>query len=66
MPKADIQYMREELKRMVAGDEILDAMSKALSAGDKVEILLTKQGIKILRVRKGELNNRPSAECGEG
>jgi hypothetical protein len=66
MPKADIQYMREELKRMVAGDEILDAMSKALSAGDKVEILLTKQGIKILRVRKGELNIRPSAECGEG
>jgi hypothetical protein len=58
--------MREELKRMVAGDEILDAMSKALSAGDKVEILLTKQGIKILRVRKGELNIRPSAECGEG
>lgn len=66
MPKTEVQYMREELKRMVSCEEILDAMSKTLSAGDKVEILLTKQGIKILRVRKGEINIRPSAECGGG
>lgn len=66
MPKTDVQCLREELGRMVTGEEMLTAMSKALSAGDKVEILLTKQGIKILRVRKGEMNIAPSAGCGGG
>ena len=61
MPKIDVQCMREELMRMLTSDVLLESVCRALSAGDKVEIANTKQGIKILRVRKGELNTRPPA-----
>lgn len=61
MPKIDVQCMREEIRRMMGSEATLNAMCRALSAGDKVEIVSTKQGVKILRVRKGELNMNPPA-----
>lgn len=61
MPKNDVQCIRGEIQRILSSEEVLEAMCKALSSGDKVEIVSTKQGVKILRVRKGELNMKPSA-----
>lgn len=46
----------EDIKAILQDKETLDKICKTISAGDRIEILPSKDGIKILRVRRNELN----------
>lgn len=50
-----IECKCEEIKALLS-DANIRKIAEALSAKDKVEIICTKDGIKLLRVRKSELN----------
>lgn len=54
----ELRYM-SELKKIRDDVRVLDEMARAISSGERIEILATREGVKILRVRKKELNTNP-------
>ena len=52
--KREKEY-RSELSKILADNDIIEKILCALSSGDRMELLITKDGLKILRVRKKEI-----------
>ena len=46
----------EDIKTVLQDKETLDKICRVISSGDRVEIVPSKDGVKILRVRRNELN----------
>ena len=51
----------ENIKAVLQDKETLDKICRTVSSGDRIEIIPSKDGVKILRVRRNELNTQASS-----
>lgn len=56
-----LNYDCEKIRLMLQSEENIMKIIRAISDGDRIEIVPTKEGAKLLRVHKDELNKHTSS-----
>lgn len=55
--KGDIMYVKDDLPKSLLDFKQIKAINRILTAGNRVELIPVKDGIKIIEIKRNEVKN---------